>query len=54
MSAADRRARFHELHAREGIFVMPNPWDVGSARILQSCGFEALATTSAGHAWLLG
>ena len=54
MSAADRRARFHELHAREGIFVMPNPWDVGSARILQSCGFEALATTSAGYAWLLG
>lgn len=54
MSVADRRARFHELHAREGIFVMPNPWDVGSARILQSCGYEALATTSAGYAWLLG
>src|SRR4051794_16277733 len=54
MSVADRRARFHELHAREGIFVMPNPWDIGSARILQSCGFEALATTSAGYAWLLG
>ncbi|HET7170849.1 MAG TPA: isocitrate lyase/phosphoenolpyruvate mutase family protein [Gaiellales bacterium] len=54
MSVADRRARFHELHAREAIFVMPNPWDVGSARILQSCGYEALATTSAGYAWLLG
>jgi 2-methylisocitrate lyase-like PEP mutase family enzyme len=54
MSVADRRARFHELHAREGIFVMPNPWDVGSARLLASCGFEALATTSAGSAWLLG
>ncbi len=54
MSVADRRARFHELHAREGIFVMPNPWDIGSARILQSCGYEALATTSAGYAWLLG
>jgi 2-methylisocitrate lyase-like PEP mutase family enzyme len=54
MSVADRRARFHELHAREGIFVMPNPWDVGSARLLASCGFEALATTSAGYAWLLG
>ena len=54
MSAADRRARFHELHAREGIFVMPNPWDVGSARILAALGFEALATTSAGFAWVLG
>jgi 2-methylisocitrate lyase-like PEP mutase family enzyme len=54
MSVAGRRARFHELHAREGIFVMPNPWDAGSARLLQSCGFEALATTSAGYAWLLG
>src|SRR5436190_17452108 len=54
MSVADRRARFHELHAREGIFVMPNPWDAGSARLLEQCGFEALATTSAGYAWLLG
>ena len=54
MSVAERRARFHELHAREGIFVMPNPWDAGSARLLESCGFEALATTSAGYAWLLG
>jgi 2-methylisocitrate lyase-like PEP mutase family enzyme len=54
MSVADRRARFHELHAREGIFVMPNPWDAGSARLLERCGFEALATTSAGYAWLLG
>ena len=54
MSVADRRARFHELHAREGVFVMPNPWDVGSARLLERCGFEALATTSAGYAWLLG
>ncbi|MGH2976487.1 MAG: isocitrate lyase/phosphoenolpyruvate mutase family protein, partial [Solirubrobacterales bacterium] len=54
MSVFERRSRFHELHAREGIFVMPNPWDVGSARLLASCGFEALATTSAGYAWLLG
>ena len=38
MSVADRRARFHELHAREGIFVMPNPWDVGSARLLARAG----------------
>jgi 2-methylisocitrate lyase-like PEP mutase family enzyme len=51
---ADRRARFRELHARQRIFVMPNAWDVGSARLLASLGFEALATTSAGLAWALG
>jgi 2-methylisocitrate lyase-like PEP mutase family enzyme len=54
MPAEIRRARFAELHAREQLFVMPNPWDVGSARILASLGFEALATTSAGFAWVLG
>ncbi len=54
MSVAERRARFRELHAREQLFVMPNPWDVGSARLLTSLGFEALATTSAGFAWSLG
>jgi 2-methylisocitrate lyase-like PEP mutase family enzyme len=54
MTVAERRARFRELHAREQLFVMPNPWDVGSARLLASCGFEALATTSAGFAWSLG
>ena len=47
-------SRFRELHAREQLFVMPNPWDVGSARLLASAGFEALATTSAGFAWSLG
>src|SRR4029077_719214 len=54
VSAAERRARFRELHAQQGLFVMPNPWDIGSARILSSLGFEALATTSAGVAWALG
>jgi 2-methylisocitrate lyase-like PEP mutase family enzyme len=54
MSSADRRARFRALHAREELFVMPNPWDVGSARLLEAAGFEALATTSAGFAWSLG
>lgn len=54
MSAGDRRARFRALHAREQLFVMPNPWDVGSARLLESRGFEALATTSAGFAWSIG
>src|SRR5438270_2972154 len=48
------RARFRELHAREQLFVMPNPWDSGSARMLASFGFEALATTSAGFAWSIG
>lgn len=44
---------FHRLHAR-GCFVMPNPWDVGSARALQQLGFPALATTSSGFAWSQG
>lgn len=47
------RDRFRELH-REGLFVMPNPMDVGSARLLKSMGFAALATTSSGHAASLG
>ena len=50
---SESRARFRELHAQD-IFVMPNPWDVGSAKLLASMGFEALATTSAGLAWSLG
>jgi len=54
VDADDRRARFRELHERRQLFVMPNPWDVGSARLLESRGFEALATTSAGFAWSLG
>jgi 2-methylisocitrate lyase-like PEP mutase family enzyme len=53
-SIADRRERFRQLHAQEGIFVMPNPWDEGSARLLAASGFAALATTSAGFAWTLG
>jgi 2-methylisocitrate lyase-like PEP mutase family enzyme len=54
MPIADRRARFRHLHADDGIFVMPNPWDAGSARLLAWSGFKALATTSAGLAWTLG
>lgn len=54
MVAAARRARFHELHAGPELFVMPNPWDVGSARLLEASGFEALATTSQGFAWSIG
>jgi 2-methylisocitrate lyase-like PEP mutase family enzyme len=54
MTAPQRRARFFELHARPEVFVMPNPWDLGSAKMLAHAGFEALATTSAGLAWALG
>ena len=54
MATDERRARFHALHAEEGLFVMPNPWDAGSARLLAAAGFRALATTSAGFAWSLG
>ncbi len=50
---SDRVAAFHRLHT-SGCFVMPNPWDAGSARALAQLGFPALATTSAGFAWTLG
>jgi methylisocitrate lyase len=54
MNAPDNRiATFHQLHS-SGCFVMPNPWDAGSARALEGLGFPALATTSAGLAWSLG
>src|SRR5439155_17917967 len=49
----DRVAAFRRLHS-SGCFVMPNPWDAGSARALEQLGFKALATTSAGFAWTLG
>ena len=45
---------FRALHERPGAFVIPNPWDAGSARILTALGFEALATTSAGYAFSVG
>jgi len=50
---SDLRRRFHDLH-RSGCFVIPNPWDLGSARLLTQLGFPALATTSSGFAWSLG
>ena len=52
-SIAEKRRSFHALH-ENGCFVLPNPWDVGSARYLQGLGFKALATTSSGHAWSQG
>src|SRR3954470_2206063 len=53
MSLSERRQAFRTLHQR-GCFVIPNPWDVGSARYLQHLGFPALATTSAGFAFSQG
>jgi 2-methylisocitrate lyase-like PEP mutase family enzyme len=52
-SIADKRRSFRKMHAT-GCFVIPNPWDVGSARFLQGLGFKALATTSSGFAWSRG
>jgi len=54
MSQDDKARRFRALHDRPGAFVIPNPWDAGSARMLAALGFEALATTSAGFAFSLG
>ncbi|MGZ8254870.1 MAG: isocitrate lyase/PEP mutase family protein [Burkholderiaceae bacterium] len=52
-TVADKRRAFQRLH-ESGCFVIPNPWDAGSARYLASLGFKALATTSAGFAWSKG
>jgi 2-methylisocitrate lyase-like PEP mutase family enzyme len=51
---AQKAEQFRALHARPGAFVIPNPWDIGSARILAGLGFEALATTSGGFAVSMG
>ena len=51
---AEKAATFRALHARSGAFIIPNPWDTGTARLLASLGFEALATTSLGVANSLG
>ena len=53
ISAADKRAAFRRLH-ESGCFVLPNPFDVGTARALQHLGFKAIASTSAGFAWSIG
>lgn len=51
VSQHEKAQRFRELHEREGAFIIPNPWDAGSARLLAALGFEALATTSSGAAY---
>jgi 2-methylisocitrate lyase-like PEP mutase family enzyme len=53
MTLTEKRAAFRALHAK-GCFVIPNPWDAGSARLLQHLGFAALASTSSGFAWTTG
>jgi 2-methylisocitrate lyase-like PEP mutase family enzyme len=50
---AEKRTAFHKLH-ETGCFVLPNPYDIGSARALQHLGFKAMASTSAGFAWTIG
>ena len=51
---AEKASAFRALHHRDGAFIIPNPWDIGTARILAYLGFEALATTSAGYAFSAG
>jgi 2-methylisocitrate lyase-like PEP mutase family enzyme len=53
VSLKEKRAAFHKLH-ESGCFVLPNPWDVGSALALQHLGAKAIASTSAGYAWTIG
>jgi 2-methylisocitrate lyase-like PEP mutase family enzyme len=53
VSIKDKRVAFHKLH-ESGCFVLPNPWDVGSALALQHLGFKAIGSTSAGFAWSIG
>ncbi len=54
MTAAEKAAKFVQLHQAKGTFVLPNPWDAGSAKILTSLGYQALGTTSAGYAFSQG
>jgi len=54
MTQAEKGRIFRELHQRDRAFIIPNPWDIGTARLLAHLGFEALATTSAGFAFSVG
>ncbi len=54
LTQAAKGVAFAALHARPGAFIIPNPWDIGTARLLAMMGFEALATTSAGYAFSAG
>ena len=54
LTQAEKGVAFDQLHKRVGIFIIPNPWDIGTAQVLEHLGFEALATTSAGYAFSIG
>jgi len=54
LTQAEKGKIFRALHDRKGAFIIPNPWDIGTARLLAHLGFEALATTSAGYAFSVG
>ncbi|HEX4348873.1 MAG TPA: isocitrate lyase/phosphoenolpyruvate mutase family protein [Verrucomicrobiae bacterium] len=54
LTQIEKGRRFHELHQRSGVFLIPNPWDAGSARLLAGLGFEALATSSGASAGVYG
>src|SRR5260221_14021286 len=54
ITQSEKGQRFQALHARPGAFLIPNPWDGGTARLLTHLGFEALTTTSSGLAFTLG
>lgn len=54
LTQAEKGTAFRKLHERDSAFIIPNPWDIGSARILAHLGFEALATTSMGYAFSVG
>lgn len=54
LTQTEKGKNFRALHERNGAFIIPNPWDRGTARLLAHLGFEALATTSAGYAFSVG
>src|ERR1700677_3474450 len=54
MQQIEKGLAFRALHKQDGAFIIPNPWDIGTARLLTHLGFEALATTSAGYAFSVG
>ena len=54
LTQAEKGRAFRALHERDGAFIIPNPWDIGTARLLAHLGFEALATTSMGYAFSIG
>src|SRR5258707_1489436 len=54
LTQTEKGRAFRALHERDSAFIIPNPWDVGTARLLAQLGFEALATTSAGYAFSVG